>query len=200
MPADRARAAQAIAAFLEALGHGPSSDPELAATPERVADAWIGELLDGYDTDVAKLLAAESCAAAETSPGLVAVRDVAVTTVCPHHLLPSRGTASVVYEPGARLAGIGAVARVVLAYAHRLTLQETIGANVASALVGLLGARGAACRLVLVHECMASRGERQAGASVESIAFAGAFAEPGPGRTLATSVLRGPRGDHGEGA
>lgn len=191
MPADRARAAEAIAAFLDAIGHAPSSDPELSATPERVANAWVDELLDGYDVDVAELLADESCSVGAVSPGLVAVRDVAVTTVCPHHLLPSRGLGSVVYEPGARLAGIGTIARVVVAYARRLTLQESIGANVASALVSVLGARGAACRLVFVHECMASRGERQPGARVESISFAGTFAEPGPERALAASILRG---------
>lgn len=173
MPADRERAARAIADFLDALGFPPGSDPELTGTPMRVASAFIDELLDGYGLDVPTLLRAESSSISSQSSGLVVVRDIAVTTVCPHHLLPARGQATVVYEPSDRLVGIGTIARVVLAYAHRLTLQEAIGENVANALVEELGAKGAACRLVLVHECLASRGERQVGAKVETIAFAG---------------------------
>lgn len=189
MPPDRARAAQAIADFLEALGHPVGSDPELAGTPERVASAFLDELLEGYAVDVPGLLRAESSMAVDANAGLVAVRDIAITTVCPHHLLPARGLASVVYEPHARVAGIGTISRVVVAYARRLTLQETIGARITEALVTELGARGAACRLVLTHECLASRGERQSGARVETVAFAGSFDASAEARGLALMAL-----------
>lgn len=192
MPADRARAAQAISDFLAALGVSSAEDPELLGTPERVANAFIDELLDGYRVDAKALLRAESSVSKDAALGFVVVRDIAVTTVCPHHLLPARGHAAVVYEPGERLAGIGTVARVVLAYARRLTLQEAIGANVVEALVSELGAKGAACRLVLTHECMASRGERQMGARVETMAFAGSFDASPDQRELAVTMLREP--------
>jgi len=192
MPADRARAAQAISDFLEALGVSPSEDPELAGTPERVAAAFIDELLEGYRVDAQALLRAESSLTNDAQGGFVVVRDIAVTTVCPHHLLPARGQATVVYEPGERVAGIGTIARVVLAYARRLTLQETIGAKVVEALVSELGAKGAACRLTLKHECMASRGERQMGARVETVAFAGSFDASPSARDLAVTLLRAP--------
>lgn len=187
---DRDRAAQAIAAFLDALGHPPSSDPELAGTPERVASAFIDELLEGYGVDVPSLLQRESSMCADGSSGLVVVRDISITTVCPHHLLPARGTATVVYEPRDRVAGIGTIARVVLAFARRLTLQETIGTRVVDALVTELGAKGAACRLSLVHECLASRGERQSAARVETVAFAGDFDASAEARDLALTALR----------
>jgi GTP cyclohydrolase I len=112
--------------------------------------------------------------------------------MCPHHLLPARGTATVLYQPGERIAGIGTVARLVDAFAHRLALQETIGANVASALVDHLGARGAACKLALTHACLASRGERQTAATVETLAFAGSFDRAGPDRDLAVTTLGEP--------
>src|SRR5262249_6961395 len=126
MPADRARAAAAIANFLDALGHSPASEPELARTPELVASAGIDELLDGYDVEIETLLKSESSPIAEEMPSIVALRDLTVTTICPLHLMPARGTASVAYAPGSRIAGLGAIARLVNAYAHRLTLQETI--------------------------------------------------------------------------
>ena len=189
MSVDRAKAARAIADFLDALGVSPAEDPELSGTPERVASAFIDELLAGYRVDVKALLRVES-SLAKSGPNYVIVRDIATTTVCPHHLLPARGHASVVYEPGERIAGIGTIALVVLAFARRLTLQEAIGANVVEALVSELGAKGAACRLVLTHECMASRGERQMGAQVETVAFAGSFDASPSMRELAVALLK----------
>ena len=192
MPVDRTKAEKAVFEFLRAMGRDPENDPELAGTPARVVEAWATDLIDGYEVDVPRLLAAESSATPAGSGGLVSVRGLAVSTMCPHHLLPARGTATVLYLPAARIAGIGTLARLVDAYAHRLTLQEVIGAKVASALVEHLGARGGACKITLSHSCLTSRGERQHGATVETIALAGTFDQPGPDRDLALAGLGEP--------
>jgi GTP cyclohydrolase IA len=192
MPVDRTNAEKAVFEFLRAMGQDPDHDPDLAGTPARVVEAWATDLIDGYEIDVPQLLAAESSAASGGSGRLVTLRGMAVSTMCPHHLLPARGTATVLYLPGARLAGIGTLARLVDAYAHRLTLQEAIGAKVASALVEHLGARGGACKLTLSHSCLTSRGERQHGATVETVALAGTFDRPGPDRDLALAALGEP--------
>ena len=189
MAVDRTKAEKAVFDFLRAMGRDPERDPELAGTPGRVVEAWATDLIDGYDVDVARLLSAESSPAPGGAAALVSIRGLAVSTVCPHHLLPARGTATVLYQPSARIAGIGTLARLVDAFAHRLALQETIGANVASALVEHLGARGGACKISLSHSCLASRGERQHAATVETIAFAGCFDRPGPERDLALASL-----------
>lgn len=178
MAVDRRAAEAAIWAFLEALGHDPDSVEELRETPARVAEAYANDLLSGEQVDIAAAVTAESAPA--DSEGLVVVRDIAITTLCPHHLLPASGRATVAYLPGGRLLGIGAVARLVDASARRLTLQEQIGDRVVAALMEHAAARGAWCRLELVHSCMVARGVRQAGAAVVTVASAGALAgEPG---------------------
>ncbi|HKQ69567.1 MAG TPA: GTP cyclohydrolase I [Polyangiaceae bacterium] len=191
MPVHQADAERALLAFLRALGRDPDREPELAGTAKRVAEAWGRELVDGYDIDVPALLASESSPLPPGPKSIIAVRDLTVSTVCPHHLLPARGWGAVLYLPGARVSGLGTLSRLVDAFAHRLTLQETIAGDVASALVAHLGAEGAACEISLVHSCLASRGERQAGASVDTIAFAGSFAEGGKDRALALAALGG---------
>jgi GTP cyclohydrolase I len=174
MSVDRQKAEQAIAAFLKALGHDPSTTPELSRTPALVTEAFERELLAGYAIDVPALLAAESGkVSAEESRGLVVVRNVHVATVCPHHLLPGLGMATVAYWPGERLVGIGALSRTVEAYSRRLVLQESIGARVVHALVEHAGARGAYCRLELSHACLSARGARQGAATVVTIARTG---------------------------
>jgi GTP cyclohydrolase IA len=175
---DRKAAARAIEEFLRALGYEPTG--ELKGTGERVADAWADALLEGEAIDVAA-----------DGAGLVMVRDLAVTTMCPHHLLPAHGTAMVAYLPGDRIAGIGTIAHVVDVLARRLTLQERIGADVTALLVHELGARGALCRLALTHSCLIARGERKSGAVVETFAVAGTFAHSGPDRELAFAAIAG---------
>jgi GTP cyclohydrolase I len=188
---DREAAARAIEDFLRALGHELEGD--LKGTGERVADAWADDLLEGEAIDAAAVLREGSIPIDAGDGGLVVVRDLAVTTMCPHHLLPAHGTALVAYVPGDRVAGIGTVAHVVDALSRRLTLQERIGADVVALLTRELGARGALCRLALTHSCLVARGERKTGAVVETLAVAGTFAAPSSDRDLAFAAL-GARG------
>ncbi len=184
---DREAAARAIEDFLRALGHEPEG--ELAGTGERVADAWADDLLEGEAIDAAAVLREGSIAIDADGAGLVVVRDLAVTTMCPHHLLPAMGTGLVAYMPGDRVAGIGTIAHVLDALSRRLTLQERIGADVAAMLVRELGARGALCKLALTHSCLSARGERKSGAIVETLAVAGSFATASPDRELALAAI-----------
>ena len=167
---DRDAAAKAIEAFLRALGRDPAHEPDLQGTGTRVAHAFADELLDGYAVDIDALLSHNVLAGATE---LVIVRDLSVTTVCPHHLMPAVGTATVAFAPEEHLVGVGTVGALVDACAHRLTLQEQIGQRVVAALQKHLAPRWAGCRMVMTHACMVARGERKHGARVETVALSG---------------------------
>lgn len=185
---DEEAAARAVEAFLRALGY--AAEGELAPTPALVAEAWSRDLLAGAADDPAAVLRAGAVASgAADRGGLVVLRDLAVTTMCPHHLLPAHGAALVAYLPGDQVAGFGAISRAVAAATRRLTLQERATGEIARALIDGLGARGALCRLELVHTCMVARGSRDSGARIESVALEGSFAEAGPDRDLALTLL-----------
>jgi GTP cyclohydrolase I len=163
-------AAGAIDSFLRALGHAPERDPSLAGTGSRVATMFADELLTGYAVNVDGLLA-QSVFVGRSE--LVVVRDIPVVTTCPHHLVPSTGKAALAFAPRDHLLGIGTVARVIDAFARRLSLQEEIGQRVVAAFEKHLAPRWVACRIVLSHACMTTRREGAAGATVETLAFAG---------------------------
>ena len=173
---NREAARAAIREFLVALGHDPAKNPELADTPARVVEAFADELLTGYDKDIAALVTKDS-SPAPADAGLIAVRDIFVATTCPHHLMPAIGRASVIYRPGARILGIGVLARLVDACARRLVLQETIGDDVVSALVTHAGARGALCEITLRHGCLSARKAHAADARVTTVARDGEISE-----------------------
>jgi GTP cyclohydrolase IA len=182
----RARAAPAVAAdavarFLDALGLPPDvrAAADLEDTPRRVAEAWLEELVDGYRHDPAEILAG---AIPSTSRDLVCVTGIDFHSVCPHHLLPSRGVAHVAYVPGGRVVGFGQIVRLVDCLAHRLVLEEDLARAIADALVAHVGARGAACLLDAEQLCMTVRGERRARARAHAEAFAGVLARNGTAR------------------
>ncbi len=173
---DKSAARAAIAEFLRALGRDAASEPELSQTPERVVDAFADELLRGYTVDL-RALFEDGSTLATTPSGIVALRDLAVATVCPHHLMPGLGRANVVYRPGGRVLGLGAIARLVDACARRLVLQETIAEDVVRAFIEHAGARGAYCDVTLVHGCLSARGACQANARATSVVRRGELSE-----------------------
>ncbi len=176
MAIDRTAAATAIDAFLRAIGRDPEREPDLVGTGARVADAYLDELCAGYAVDTRALLAASVITG--LSPNLVVVRDIPVTTMCPHHLLPATGTATIAMHARERVVGLGTLASLVEAHARRLTLQERIGEAVVADLEAALEPLWVGCRLVLVHGCMVARGERAIGSRVETVALRSASGEP----------------------
>jgi GTP cyclohydrolase IA len=175
MSIDRTAAANAIDAFLRAIGRDPAKEPELVGTGARVADAYVDELCSGYAVDTRALLQGAVIAAPAAADGgqLVIVRDVPITTMCPHHLLPASGTATIAMQTIDRLVGLGTLAALVEAHARRLTLQEQIGESVVADIAAVLAPEWAGCKIVLAHGCMLARGERAHGSSVETVALRG---------------------------
>lgn len=163
-------AAAAIDAFLRALG---LDSPDTAGTGERVAQMFAQDLCAGYGVDTRTLVTSSVIEVAK--PSVVAVRDIAVTTTCPHHLLPAIGRATVAFKARQKVIGLGTVAALVDAHARRLALQENISEAIVEDLAAGLEPEWVACRLVLRHGCMIARGERAHGSSVETIAGRGDF-------------------------
>lgn len=168
---DKVAAARAIDAFLLALGRDPNEEPELRGTGARVAAAFADELCRGYAVDVDALLRENTILV--DSSGLVFLRDIAVSTICPHHLMLGTGLATVAYAPRGKILGVGAIARVVDAFSQRLALQEAIGEDVVKALAAHLDPEWAMCRIVMSHGCMTARGERRHGAMLDTLAVRG---------------------------
>src|SRR5690606_14124258 len=97
---DAAAAENAVAALLEAVGLDPRQE-RLAGTPRRVAETLI-ELLQPTELRVSTM-------PAEGFGELVLMREIPFQSLCEHHLLPFRGTATIGYLPGARIVGISAL-------------------------------------------------------------------------------------------
>jgi GTP cyclohydrolase I len=110
---------------------------------------------------------------------MVMVRDIALTSMCEHHLVPFMGKAHVAYIPGTdgRVTGLSKIARLVDAYAKRPQVQERLTAQIADEMERTLQPRGVLVVIEAEHLCMSMRGVRKPGSSTVTSAVRGLFRE-----------------------
>ncbi|MBW9111433.1 GTP cyclohydrolase I [Microbacterium trichothecenolyticum] len=178
---DRDRVADLVRELLIAVGEDPDREG-LRRTPERVADNWV-ELLSGTQQDAASALDAaiavgDPAGDVPAACGMVLLRDIRFRSVCEHHLLPFAGRAHIAYLPGDAVVGFGALVRVVDILAARAQVQERLGEEIASTIVGALAPRGVLVVLDAVHQCVTMRSSLQTRSSTLTIAARGGCAEP----------------------
>jgi GTP cyclohydrolase I len=175
-PADRKALAKAIEDLL--LASGAELDAETRETPARVAKAFSEDLLDGYGRDPVEALKG-SLVPAPRRGELVIVSQIDFHAMCPHHLLPYKGSAAVGYVADRWLVGFGKIAEATDALAHRLILQEQLVHRLCESVMGALAPLGAGVVISAEHGCMQVRGpmRRQSRVSVE--AWAGVFEKDG---------------------
>ncbi len=180
---------RAVHDLLVAIGEDPERDG-LRETPERMARAYA-EMFSGLGQDPAAHLERVFDVGHEE---MVLVRDVPMYSVCEHHLLPFHGMAHLAYIPGedGRVTGLSKLARLVDGYARRPQVQERLTAQVADALVGRLGCRGALVVVEAEHLCMSMRGVRKPGANTVTSAVRGIMRKPAT-RAEAMSLIMGRR-------
>jgi GTP cyclohydrolase I len=193
---DRERIARAVVEILAAVGEDPSR-AGLSHTPSRVADAYE-ELFAGVGVDPQTLLAETmpvDAAPGDSSPGgsqsdAVIVTNLAVRSVCEHHLLPFVGQAHVAYLPDASIIGLGRISRVVEVLAARPQFQERLGEQIASALDEGLSPRGVLVVLDSAHQCVTARGVGQMSSRTITVASRGELSEPAA-RSEIMRLMRG---------
>jgi GTP cyclohydrolase IA len=189
----RAEAEAAVRVLIRWAGDDPDR-PDLRETPRRVLDAY-GELFAGYRTDPVALLRSASSEAG-SGEGLVVLRGVHFVSHCEHHLLPSVGQAHVGYLPRRRIAGIGAIAEVVDAFARRLQIQERMTDQIAHTLDQALEPDGVAVVVEAEHLCMTARGPLKAGSALVTSRMLGAFRSDASLRREFLSTIGLRRGAH----
>jgi GTP cyclohydrolase IA len=168
----RADAEEAVRTLLSWAGDDPAR-PGLANTPKRVVEAFE-ERFCGYGEDPA----AELARTFEDVSGyadMILLRDVRLESHCEHHIAPFVGVAHVAYVPHRRVVGLSKLARVVDIFAHRLQVQESLTAQIATTIQTELAPKGVAVMIRAHHQCMTLRAVNQPTATMVTTHFTGVF-------------------------
>jgi GTP cyclohydrolase I len=183
---DLGRIERAVREILIAVGEDPDRDG-LVRTPARVARAYA-ELFAGLRVDPAQVLTTTFEADHDE---LVLVRDIDVTSLCEHHLLPFRGVAHIGYIPGVhgRITGLSKIARLVEVLARRPQVQERLTSQIADLLLEKLEPRGVVAVLECEHMCMAMRGIQKPGSRTITSAVRGVFQREAKSRAEAMALI-----------
>ncbi|HEY5170418.1 MAG TPA: GTP cyclohydrolase I FolE [Acidimicrobiia bacterium] len=169
---DTARLEKAVREILVAIGEDPDRDG-LLRTPHRVAEMYA-EIFHGLHEDPSRHLVVTFEADHDE---MVLVRDIALYSMCEHHLAPFHGRAHVAYIPGddGRITGLSKLARLVDGFAKRPQVQERLTTQIADAIVEVLQPRGAFVMIEAEHLCMSMRGVRKPGTLTLTSAVRGLF-------------------------
>ncbi len=183
---DRQRIAAAVREILEAIGEDPERDG-LARTPERVADMYA-EVFSGLGSTGSEELAVVFEAGHDE---MIMVRDIALYSMCEHHLVPFIGQAHVAYIPNEKgqITGLSKLARLVETLARRPQVQERLTTQIADALEEALDPRGVLVVIEAEHLCMSMRGVRKPGSQTVTSAVRGLFRDNDASRAEAMNLI-----------
>ncbi len=188
-PIDTEKIERAVREILEAIGEDPDRDG-LVRTPTRIAHMYE-EIFAGIHEDPSHHLTVTFEA---NHDEMVMVRDIAVTSVCEHHLVPFAGRAHVAYIPGkdGRITGLSKIARLVDGFAKRPQVQERLTTQIADALVDTLDPIGVLVMIEAEHFCMSMRGVKKPGSLTITSAVRGLFKSNAATRAEAMSLITYP--------
>ena len=184
---DEARIEAAVRELLIGIGEDPDREG-LLETPARVARSYR-EIFGGLNQSPSDVLAKTFDVGHDE---LVIVRDIALYSMCEHHLLPFTGRAHIGYIPGkeGRVTGLSKLARLVEVYARRPQVQERLTKQLAEAVMEQLEARGVIVVIEAEHLCMTMRGVQKPGSSTVTSAVRGTLRNAAT-RAEAMSLIRG---------
>jgi GTP cyclohydrolase I len=184
---DTARIEAAVYEILLAIGEDPNRDG-LKDTPRRVARMYE-EVFSGLQQDPGDHLGVVFEAQHDE---MVMVKDIAIYSVCEHHLVPWFGRAHVAYIPNedGRITGLSKLARLVEGFSRRPQVQERLTTQVADSIQEVLDPRGVLVVVEAEHLCMSMRGIRKPGATTVTSAVRGLMRDSVAARNEAMSFIR----------
>lgn len=183
---DLEKIAAGVRLMLEGMGEDLSR-PGIVETPRRVAEMYE-EICGGLYEDAAAEI---KVIPAETHDEIVMIRDISISSICEHHLVPFTGVAHIAYIPNeGRIVGLSKLARIADIFARRPQVQERLTTQIAELLYhGDLQPKGVMVVIEAEHMCMTMRGVKKPGATTITSAVRGVFRKDERTRIEAMSFL-----------
>jgi GTP cyclohydrolase IA len=136
--------------------------PGTERTPERFLKA-LYDSTAGYEGDPKLLTAFPTECRCDVDCLVTQVIEgpISFYSLCEHHALPFHGFVHVGYVAHERIIGLSKLTRLVRLLAHRFTVQERLGEQIADALTELMEPHGVGVHVEAVHLCTQMRGVRE---------------------------------------
>jgi len=170
----KASAAHYYGLFLESLGFDYKADPQTIDTPNRVAKAWLDDLIKGSITDEPDITVFPN---EDNYNGIVIQTGIKVNSMCAHHNLPFYGYAAVAYIPKGNVIGLSKLNRIVEWFSRRPQMQESLTAQIHKFVSEKLECNNVAVSISGHHLCCGMRGVQHPDSLMTTNKFSGQFLE-----------------------
>ncbi|KAF9263662.1 GTP cyclohydrolase I [Marasmius fiardii PR-910] len=163
--------AEAVRTVLDCIGEDPDREG-LLRTPERYAQA-IMWMTKGYEERLTDVI--NDAVFAEDHDEMVLVREIDISSLCEHHLVPFTGKVAIAYIPNKLVLGLSKLARIAETFSRRLQVQERLTKQIAIAIQEAIKPRGVAVVMEATHLCMTMRGVQKPGSITTTSCMLGCF-------------------------
>jgi GTP cyclohydrolase I len=161
-----------VRSILETLGMDLEDD-SLRRTPYRVAKMYVEEIFSGLHPDnKPKVTLFEN--KYQYSQMLVE-KNIAVYSMCEHHLVPIYGKAHVAYISNGEVIGLSKINRIVKYFSKRPQVQERLTRQIAQELKETLKTEDVAVVIDAAHMCVAARGVEDVNSTTVTADLSGQF-------------------------
>jgi GTP cyclohydrolase I len=180
----------AVRTVIECLGDDPDRE-SLQATPFRYAKALLF-LTQGYHLDLKDIV--NNAIFHERHDGMVIVKDIDISSLCEHHLVPFIGKVylpgiecrstsranyhlqmQIGYVPSDVIIGLSKLARIAEMFSRRLQIQERLTKEVAQAIAETIKPQGVIVTVESSHLCMVMRGVQKTSSTSITTCALGCF-------------------------
>ncbi|KAM7187268.1 GTP cyclohydrolase I [Naviculisporaceae sp. PSN 640] len=145
---------KAVHTILKSIGEDPTR-PGLINTPKRFAEAMM-VFTEGYSQSISEIV--NGAIFDENHHEMVIVKDIDISSLCEHHLVPFTGKMHIGYIPDHKVIGLSKLPRIAEMFSRRLQVQERLTGQVADTIMEVLNPLGVAVMMESSHLCMVTRG------------------------------------------
>ncbi|KAK3315409.1 GTP cyclohydrolase [Apodospora peruviana] len=179
----------AVRTILESVGEDPNRSG-LQRTPERYAKA-IMFFTRGYGQDLREIV--NNAVFHEDHREMVVVKDIEVSSMCEHHMVPFLGKMHIGYIPDGQVIGLSKLPRIAEVFSRRLQIQERLTKEVANTIMEVLKPQGVGVVMESRHLCMVMRGVEKGTAVTVTSCVLGCFESSEKVRNEFLSLVGGGR-------
>lgn len=161
-----------VRGILETLGMDLADD-SLNKTPHRVAKMYVKEIFSGlHPANKPQITLFEN---KYKYSQMLVEKDIAVYSMCEHHLVPIYGKAHVAYISNGEVIGLSKINRIVKYFSKRPQVQERLTRQIAQELKETLKTQDVAVVIDAAHMCVAARGVEDVNSSTVTADLSGQF-------------------------
>ncbi|OEU22367.1 GTP cyclohydrolase I [Fragilariopsis cylindrus CCMP1102] len=173
--------------ILECVGEDPEREG-LVKTPSRWAKALLF-MTKGYCQTAEEVT--NGAIFSEDHDEMVVVKNISISSLCEHHMVPFTGRVHIGYIPNGKVIGLSKLARIAEVFARRLQVQERLTSQIADAIVDAVDPLGVAVLIECSHMCMVMRGVEKVGTSTATSSVRGCFQKDPKSRAEFFSIVHG---------